>query len=135
VFYPSKVEVKQCTQFKPVPYVSTSEAEKVRTIVLSLTANLAAASDRLAVDLHVTSDPHTARFEIVAGESEPRHTTTDSDITNLYRGYYHYKIEKANYKTVKGPLNLIDEEGNSIHCILHEVNNAEGPYPCIIKNK
>lgn len=89
---------------------------------------------KISLNLAVESKPTRALFRIAAtGGGQPRETHTNSAVANLYRGYYVYEIIKDGFKPIKAPLNLVDEEGTTLDCILSPINQPDGPYPCKMK--
>jgi hypothetical protein len=87
--------------------------------------------DPLKLDLRISSDPEGASFWIAPlGGGTPSTSSTNSTLTNLYRGLYRYQVEKASFKTVEGTLNLVDERGDHLRCKLHSQDSAEGPLFC-----
>lgn len=139
VFYPSPDSLVTFT--KPAytfPLVTKASAEKVWRLVdlfIEKIGTFATPAVRLAIDLKVVSAPSEARFDILSFDRKAtvRSTTSDSQIQNLYRGYYQYKVTKAGFKTVLEKLNLVDSRGTSLDCKLYRDDEKDGPYPCPLK--
>jgi len=87
--------------------------------------------DKLKIDLAVITEPPEAKVQIVAlGGGIPTITTSNATITNLYRGIYTYRVEKAGYRMVEGPVNLVDERGTKLNCRLAGLADAGGSAHC-----
>lgn len=113
-----------------VPVTSTEDATYAFAGANAFLGRLAEAGSR-AMDLRVTSAPAQAAFRIEAeGGGSVRATATDDDLKNLYRGLYTYTVTRNGYKTVKAPLNLIDEDGRVLVCRLVKATDAADATPC-----
>jgi hypothetical protein len=89
-------------------------------------------ASKLTLDLSVKSGQSPAKFEIWAEGGSIRSTGIDGVITTIYRGLYFYRVTKMGFKEINGTLNLIDEKGTVLKCVLYEVRTIDGPYPCTL---
>jgi hypothetical protein len=86
------------------------------------------------INLDCKSEPTEAKFELVAEGGTVREGTSDSTLSNVYRGLYTYKVTKAGYKTIQEHLiDLVNEDGTSLECRLHRDDTTDGPYPCSLR--
>jgi hypothetical protein len=90
--------------------------------------------ERLALNLKFVSEPDEARFEIwPAGDEKASSPATSNQEILLYRGFYKYRVYKPGFKTVEYTLDLVDQTGSILQCKLYKGDQAEGPYPCLLK--
>lgn len=81
----------------------------------------------LSVNLTVTSEPDEAHI-VLKADSEQRETRTNNPMPNVFRGLYEYTITKGGFKTGRGQINLIDDDGLLIQCKLVGPNDSNDSY-------
>ena len=74
--------------------------------------------DSFRLNLTVNTRPPNARFELVPRVGTHLTSTTNSRLTNVYRGEYDYTITKAGYKRVHETINFIERAGSILECEL-----------------
>lgn len=109
--------------------VPKEEAEKRFSLVRELLAKLSHL-DSFRLDLTVKTTPPKARFELVPRVGTRISSTTNSRLTNIYRGEYEYTITKAGYKSIHETINFIDRSGSVLECELQPDPGAEDALPC-----
>jgi len=132
-FYPkAKLEFVGFSIERPLVSVESSNESfrRVERYIEKIDASTASP----VIDLMIKSTPATGHFEMwVDGESSGRSLTTNNPMKNISRGYYSYRLTKADYKEVNGTLNLIDDDGTELNCIMNKTDDREGPYPCSLR--
>lgn len=126
--------VLEATKSLPDPivgdYVSESSARSILGALEFVTCRLAKL-DRLRLDLEIVTKPSGASFRILPyGGGVTFDRTTNTVVTNLYRGYYRYEITKIKHKPVQGIANLVDERGSKLMCELVPATSEEPASPC-----
>jgi len=86
--------------------------------------------DSFRLDLIVNTRPANARFELVPRVGTHLTSTTNSRLTNVYRGEYEYTITKAGYKRVHETINFIERAGSILECDLQPDTGPEDALPC-----
>lgn len=109
--------------------VPKEEVEKRFSLIRELLAKLSHL-DSFRLDLTVSSTPAKARFELVPHSGTRMTSTTNSRLTNVYRGEYNYYVTKAGYKQIHETINFIDRAGTTLECELQPEGGAEDPLPC-----
>jgi hypothetical protein len=109
--------------------VQKDEVEKRFSLVRELLAKLSHL-DSFRLDLTVVTTPPKARFELVPRVGTSISSTTNSRLTNVYRGEYDYRITKAGYKPIRETINFIDRSGSILECELQPASGAEEALPC-----
>jgi hypothetical protein len=109
--------------------VQKEEVEKRFGLVRELLARLSRL-DSFRLDLTVNTNPPKARFELVPRVGTSISSTTNSRLTNVYRGEYDYRITKAGYKPVRETINFIDRSGSVLECELQPDSGPEEALPC-----
>ena len=121
---------------EPVDESSTvaqhEEVEKRFGLVRELLAVLSRL-DSFRLDLTVNTRPSKARFELVPRVGTPVSSTTNSRLTNIYRGEYDYYVTKAGYKRVHETINFIERTGNVFDCELQPETGPEEALPCTLR--
>jgi hypothetical protein len=112
--------------------VQKEEVETRFSLVRALLGKLSRL-DSFHLDLTVNTRPGKARFELVPKVGTPISSTTNSRLTNIYRGEYDYYITKAGYKRVHDTINFIDRSGTVLECELQPESGAEEALPCTFK--
>jgi hypothetical protein len=112
--------------------VKKEEVESRFSLVRELLAKLSRL-DSFRLDLTVNTNPSKARFELVPRVGEHLASTTNSRLTNVYRGEYDYYITKAGYKRVHETINFIDRSGSTLQCELQPDASPEEALPCDFK--
>lgn len=120
--FPSPVDERDET-------VPKEEVDKRFSLIRELLAKLARL-DSFRLDLTVSSNPSKARFELVPHSGTRITSTTNSRVTNVYRGEYEYFVTKAGYKQIHETINFIDRAGTVLECELQPDSGAEDPLPC-----
>jgi len=116
------------------PLVSVESSNETFRRIERYIEKIDASAASPVIDLMINSTPTTGYFEMwVEGESSTRSLTTNNPMKNISRGYYSYRLTKADHKEVKGTLNLIDEDGTELNCIMNKTDDREGPYPCSLR--
>jgi hypothetical protein len=105
------------------------EAEKRFTLVRELLEKLSRL-DSFRLDLTVNTNPPKARFELVPRVGTSIASTTNTRLTNIYRGEYDYNITKAGYKRIHETINFIDRSGSILECELQPESSSEEALPC-----
>jgi len=108
------------------------EVEQRFSVVRELLAKLSRL-DSFRLNLTVNTNPSKARFELVPRVGDKLASTTNSRLTNVYRGEYDYYITKAGYKRVHETINFIDRSGNILECDLQPDSSPEEALPCNFK--
>jgi len=109
--------------------VQKDEVDKRFSLVRELLAKLSHL-DSFRLDLTVNTNPSKARFELVPRVGTSISSTTNSRLTNVYRGEYDYRITKAGFKPVRETINFIDRSGSILDCELQPDSAAEVALPC-----
>lgn len=109
--------------------VPKDEAEKRFSLVRELLAKLSRL-DSFRLDLTVNTNPPKARFELVPRGGTSISSTTNSRLTNIYRGEYDYSVTKAGYKRIHETINFIDRSGSVLECELQPDPGPEEALPC-----
>ena len=109
--------------------VQKEEVEKRFSLVRELLAKLSHL-DSFRFDLTVNTSPPKARFELVPRVGTSISSTTNSRLTNIYRGEYDYNITKAGYKRIHETINFIDRSGSVLECELQPDSGSEEALPC-----
>jgi len=112
--------------------VQKEEVETRFSVVRELLAKLSRL-DSFRLDLTVNTRPAKARFELVPKVGTHVSSTTNSRLTNIYRGEYDYYITKAGYKRVHDTISFIDRSGSVLECELQPDSSAEEALPCTFK--
>jgi hypothetical protein len=112
--------------------VQKEEVEQRFSLIRALLAKLSRL-DSFRLDLTVNTTPSKARFELVPRVGNRISSTTNSRLTNIYRGEYDYHITKAGYKAVHETINFIDRAGSVLECDLQPDTGAEEALPCNFK--
>jgi hypothetical protein len=112
--------------------VQKEEVETRVGVIRELLAKLSRL-DSFRLNLTVNTTPAKARFELVPKVGTPVLSTTNSRLTNIYRGEYDYYITKAGYKRVHATINFIDRSGSVLECELQPDSGAEEALPCTFK--
>lgn len=118
---------------EPVDESTTVVQKEVVEQRFSLVRELLAKLSRLdsfRLDLTVNTIPASARFELIPHLGTHLTSTTNSRITNIYRGEYDYVITKAGYKRVHETINFIERAGSVLECKLQLDAGAEEALPC-----
>jgi len=110
----------------------TEEVEKRFSLLRELLGKLSRL-DSLRLDLTVNTLPSKARFQLVPKVGTPLSSTTNSRLTNIYRGEYDYYITKAGYKRVHETISFIDRSGSVLECELQPDPGPEEALPCTFK--
>jgi len=108
------------------------EVEKRFSLLRELLGKLSRL-DSLRLDLTVNTRPSKARFDLVPKVGTPVSSTTNSRITNIYRGEYEYYVTKAGYKRVHDTISFIDRSGSVLECELQPDSGPEDALPCTFK--
>jgi hypothetical protein len=111
------------------PAVQKEVVESRFGLVRELLAKLSRL-DSFRLDLTVNTRPSIARFELVPRVGTHITSTTNSRLTNVYRGEYDYTITKAGYKRVHETINFIERAGSILECDLQPDPGAEDALPC-----
>jgi hypothetical protein len=111
------------------PAVQRDVVEKRFSLVRELLARLSRL-DSFRLDLTVNTRPSHARFELVPRVGTPVSSTTNSRLTNIYRGEYDYTITKAGYKRVHETISFIERAGSVLECELQPDPGPEDALPC-----
>jgi hypothetical protein len=122
---PSKIE-------STVPQVERSYANSIFDQLKNLLDSLTSLPS-LTLNLQVNSSPSQALFELVPSSGVHLSTTTNSSITNIYRGEYQYVVTKAGFKTVTWTLNFVDRAGSTLDCNLIASSAKQNALPCTLK--
>jgi len=93
--------------------------------VLSFSAKL----NKSAIDLQVNSMPDGATVRLTAEGGARATGNTNSQITNLFRGYYNYTVTKEGFKSITQELNLVDARGTKLVCTLDQIHVGS----CVLK--
>jgi hypothetical protein len=109
--------------------VSTQRAETLFERVRTLLSKLSRL-DSFRFDLKVMSSPPKARFDLVPHVGERISVTTNTSVTNVYRGEYEYHLSKAGYKPVRATINFIDRTGTLLECELQLESSQQEALPC-----
>jgi hypothetical protein len=109
--------------------VQREEVEKRFSLVRELLTKLSRL-DSFRLELIVNTRPSKARFELVPKVGTPVSSTTNSRLTNIYRGEYDYYITKAGYKRVHDTISFIDRSGSVLDCELQPDSGPEEALPC-----
>ena len=109
--------------------VPKEEVDKRFSLIRELLAKLSRL-DSFRLDLTVSSSPSKARFELVPHSGTRITSTTNSRVTNVYRGEYEYFVTKAGYKQIHETINFIDRAGTVLECELQPDSGVEAPLPC-----
>ena len=109
--------------------VQKDVVEKRFSLVRELLAKLTRL-DSFRLDLTVNTKPSSARFELIPKLGTHLTSTTNSRLTNIYRGEYDYVITKAGYKRVHETINFIERAGNVLECDLQPDPGPEEALPC-----
>jgi|GEM_PF-4086227 len=72
----------------------------------------------VAVDLDVSSKPIGAEVRLITRSGHFRSVITDGPMPNVYRGLYTYHIEHEGAKPGDGDIDLVDDDGTLLHCVL-----------------
>ena len=86
--------------------------------------------DSFRLDLTVNTRPPSARFELVPRVGSRLTSTTNSRLTNIYRGEYDYYVTKAGYKRIHETINFIERAGSVLECELQPDPSPEEALPC-----
>ncbi len=89
--------------------------------------------DSFRLNLTVNTRPSNARFELVPRVGTHLTSTTNSRLTNVYRGEYDYTVTKAGYKRVHETINFIERAGTILECDLQPDPGPEEALPCNFK--
>ena len=111
------------------PVAQRQEVEKRFSLVRELLSRLSRL-DSFRLDLTVNTSPSKARFELVPRMGTPVSSTTNSRLTNIYRGEYDYNITKAGYKRVHETINFIERSGSVLECELQPDPGPQEALPC-----
>lgn len=84
----------------------------------------------LYLDLTVRSVPTQAKITLQSAGGEHAETTTNSKLSNVWRGEYHYKVSKAGFKLVQSDIDLVREAGDTLECDLQSASSPEESLPC-----
>jgi hypothetical protein len=112
--------------------VHHDEVEKRFGLVRELLAVLSRL-DSFRLDLTVNTRPAKARFELVPRVGTPVSSTTNSRLTNIYRGEYDYYVTKAGYKRVHETISFIERSGSVLECELQPESGPEEALPCTLR--
>lgn len=112
--------------------VQKEEVESRFSVIRELLAKLSRL-DSFRLNLTVNTTPAKARFELRPKGGTPVSSTTNSRLTNIYRGEYEYSITKAGYKRVHDTINFIERSGSVLECELQPDSSAEEALPCTFK--
>ena len=111
------------------PAVQRDVVENRFSLVRELLAKLSRL-DSFRLNLTVNTRPSNARFELVPRVGTHITSTTNSRLTNIYRGEYDYTITKAGYKRVRETINFIERAGSILECDLQPDPGPEEALPC-----
>jgi len=114
------------------PAVQREVVESRFSLVRELLAKLSRL-DSFRLNLTVNTRPSNARFELVPRVGTRLTSTTNSRLTNVYRGEYDYTITKAGYKRVHETINFIERAGSILECDLQPDSGPEEALPCNFK--
>ena len=113
-------------------YVSRSEAD-TRFIILKELLSKLTALPAFRLNMHVTTQPPKAAFDLVSAGGTHISTTTNDELTNVYRGEYDYTVSKHGYKSVHASIDLVDRAGTLLSCELLPDNDPQVALPCTLK--
>ncbi len=114
------------------PVAQRDEVEKRFGVVRELLSKLSHL-DSFRLDLTVNTQPASARFELVPRVGSRLTSTTNSRLSNIYRGEYDYYVSKAGYKQIHETINFIERAGSTLECELQPVSGQEEALPCNFK--
>jgi hypothetical protein len=95
-----------------------SAFDNANNFLTTLSSKLFSSDEGSTVDVRIDSDPTEANIQISADSGDNKETWTNSTITNVYRGRWHFRISKNGFVPSEGTLDLIDEKGNHLKCWL-----------------
>jgi hypothetical protein len=132
-FYPKpKLEFVGYSLQKPLVTVESANESFARAEKYIGKIEASAASP--VIDLMINSTPTTSYFEMwVDGELSGRNLTTNNPMKNIARGYYSYRVTKADHKIIEFKLDLINGDGTELNCTMNKSDDREGPYPCSLR--
>jgi len=111
------------------PAIQREVVESRFSLVRELLAKLSRL-DSFRLNLTINTRPSNARFELVPRVGTHLTSTTNSRLTNVYRGEYDYTITKAGYKRVHETINFIERAGSILECDLQPDPGPEEALPC-----
>jgi hypothetical protein len=85
------------------------------------------------LDLTVKSTQERSTCKLFAGGRQKREVSTDDTTKNLARGYYTYTVTKGGYKQIEGDLDLVNDDGTLLDCVMYESTDTRGPDKCQFK--
>jgi hypothetical protein len=113
-------------------FISKSEADTRFALLKELLSKLAALPAFL-MNMMVVTRPPRAFFELKSAGGKHIETTTDDELTNVYRGEYEYTVSKQGYKSVHASIDLIDRAGSLLSCELLPEDDPQAALPCKLK--
>jgi hypothetical protein len=108
--------------------VAASFAEAERYI-----ARISAVAAESVLDLEVKTTEPRATCQLFAGRTKKREIITTDTTENLPRGLYTYTVTKDGFKTIEGEIDLVDDDGTVLDCVMFKVTDAGGPDKCQLK--
>lgn len=96
-------------------------------------AKISAVAAEPVLDLEVKTTEPRATCQLFAGRTKKREVITTDVTKNLARGYYTYTITKEGFKTIQGDLDLVEDDGTVLDCVMYEATDARGPDKCQLK--
>ena len=113
-------------------FVSRSEADTRFTVLKELLSKLTSLP-AFRLNMQVTTQPPKAAFDLVSAGGTHISTTTNDELTNVYRGEYDYTVSKQGYKSVHASIDLVDRAGTLLSCELLPENDPQAALPCTLK--
>lgn len=117
------------SQATSTEYLEESEWAAIWARIRLLYARLLDISSNLRVDMRMTSSPTGAAILIrpVSFEQGGIQVTTDDKRSGIYRGIYEFQVSLNGFKSFGSEINLVDDRGEVLHCILAEkgIENAD----------
>jgi hypothetical protein len=113
-------------------FISRSEADTRFAVLKELLSKLTALP-AFRLNMLVTTRPPKAAFDLVAAGGTHISTTTNDELTNVYRGEYDYAVSKQGYKSVHASIDLVDRAGTVLSCELLTEDDPQAALPCTFK--
>jgi hypothetical protein len=120
------------------PLVSIGVTEAMISSLELFISKLRTTASHLIVTLQIRTSPDRAEVRLFTFSGGPeRAVISDAEMANLYRGLYHYEVQKAGYKRIadKPDINLVDDPKTILRCDLVTEAEVQKALPCSLEGK
>ena len=114
------------------PFVSREDGDARFTILKGLLTKLTAMPS-FRLNMRIITRPPKAAFDLLSASGTHISTTTDDELTNVFRGEYEYSISKSGYKSVHSRIDLVDRTGTTLSCELLTDSDPQTAFPCTFR--